>query len=174
MRAITLASGLLALIFLVGCAEPSTSETTATGETTADVGPVASEEEIKAFVESVGEALVAKDWDALHAKTSSELNSETSPEQLGTEYQSAADQISADFEPVRYEVYTGNLPLDAKEAEDVYGITRALSPSSWRTWTIISLYDGDSDEGPVVDARFLVIQQGADLLIGHIEFARGY
>lgn len=175
MRVFPLISSLFAMILLAGCAPKDESDPTVRGGATpAEEGPIASEAEVSAFVQSVGDILLAQDWDGLHSKTSPELSASISAEELSQEYAVAKDQISTDFTPVRYEVHTGNLPLDAKEAEDVYGIKQSLSPSSWRTWTIISLHDGDSADGPAVDVRFLVVQKGADLSIAHIEFARGY
>lgn len=172
MRVLQLLGVTSILFVLASCGPDSGEEANGADGTAQDDAPIASEEQIESFVESVGMALVENDWSAIHGKFSEAMAAEMSPQDVEQAYKTAADQVSSTFQPIRYAVYTGNLPLDAKEAEDVYGIRGDVSPSTWRKWTIISLHERDDDEGPMVDARFLVVQIGEDLLIAHIEFAR--
>ncbi len=146
----------LILLFLsVGCS----------GGGGAAVTEEAKEKQSMEVAQKYGERLVASDLDGAYAMTTSRYQSAVSRD----DFQKLYDQATGEFgTPARVRTTDiGVLPHTMEEATSDYDINTTTPMDQWHGWAFVSL---DSAKGGM-DVRMLVVKDGGDLKIDHLEYA---
>ncbi|MGE0490830.1 MAG: hypothetical protein AB7S38_16605 [Vulcanimicrobiota bacterium] len=147
---------LLTLIsFLCGCGGGGGSTTSAENK----------EAESMAVAEKFGKALASQDLTGAYSMTSSFYQKKVSREAFESEFATATNEYGKPT--VVTDTDIGILPMTVEEAASDFDLVTEAPMESWHGWAFATL----SSEKGGMDVRMLVIKEGADLKIDHLEYA---
>lgn len=132
-------------------------------------GTTASEEqketESMAVAEKFGQAVVAQDLAGAYAMTSSFYQKKVSREAFDSQL---AEAIKEYGQPTSvFSTDIGTLPSSTQEAASDYDLVTDAPLENWHGWAFVTL----NHEQGGMDVRMLVIKDGSELKIDHLEYA---
>lgn len=121
-----------------------------------------------------GDAVLAGNWDAAADLVAAPYRAKLSKVALKAQYDKLVSQIKftdPEFKADGVEVGAGDLPTSVDDARGPYKIDPVPDRSKWLAWVRASIGDkqGDTVEQGV-DAWILVIDDGGQPRIGHVNF----
>ena len=122
------------------------------------------EAESMAVADKFGKALAAGDLDGAYAMTSSFYQKKVSRETFEADFARATKEFGKPTAVSATDI--GILPANAEEAASDFDLVTEAPIESWHGWAFATL---QSEQGGM-DVRMLVIKEGNDLKIDHLEY----